>query len=551
MRKRIHLIILLLILFFSFLLRVYRLDQNPPSLNWDEVSHGYNAYSIWKTGRDEWGARFPLIFRAYGDYKLPLYIYLTAPLVGIFGLNAYSVRLISVLSGLGLVAITYFMAKKITRNDLLSLLAAFLTAVSPWSLFVSRAALEANLGAFLFAVGMYFWLDWLEEASRVGKLTLAVLFWGLSLYAYNSARVLVPLFFVISVFLFWRRKISLKKGMISLLFGLIFLIPLLGQFLNRSGQARFELVNLTDQGAVNQIIALRGSSPLPKPVARVLYNRPTFFIFYALRGYLSNLSPKYLFFRGGSHYQFSFPNHELVYLVAAPFLLLGLILALFKGEQKEKVLAAWFLLAFIPSAITRDAPHVLRSILVLPSPMILTVLGLGAIENKIRAGSRFKGKLLISILFLAAAVSFARWWNDYWKIYPQAYSWAWQYGYQEVFSLVKEHYQEYERIFITKRYGEPHEFALFNLAWEPRLYQNDKNRKWDYHADWFWIDGFDKFSFVNDWEIGKVSCQSVGRKAGKCLLITSPENYPAGWQKIKTINFMDGKAAFEILEKSG
>jgi len=31
-------------------------------LNWDEVSHGYNAYSILKTGKDEWGKTFPLIF---------------------------------------------------------------------------------------------------------------------------------------------------------------------------------------------------------------------------------------------------------------------------------------------------------------------------------------------------------------------------------------------------------------------------------------------------------------------------------------------------------
>ncbi|MBU2577901.1 hypothetical protein KKA69_03645, partial [Patescibacteria group bacterium] len=77
MKKNFNKILLVLILFFSFLVRIYSLEKIPPSLNWDEVSHGYNAYSIIKTGKDEWGITLPLIFRAYGDYKLPFYIYLT------------------------------------------------------------------------------------------------------------------------------------------------------------------------------------------------------------------------------------------------------------------------------------------------------------------------------------------------------------------------------------------------------------------------------------------------------------------------------------------
>ena len=78
------------IIALAFMLRFWGLDHNPPSLNWDEVSHGYNAFSILKTGRDEWGAWFPSIFRAFGDYKLPVYIYLTTLPVAIFGLNAFA-----------------------------------------------------------------------------------------------------------------------------------------------------------------------------------------------------------------------------------------------------------------------------------------------------------------------------------------------------------------------------------------------------------------------------------------------------------------------------
>ncbi|PIV02180.1 glycosyl transferase, partial [Candidatus Shapirobacteria bacterium CG03_land_8_20_14_0_80_40_19] len=59
---------LILIILLSLFLRIYCLQEVPPSLNWDEISHGYNAYSILKTGKDEWGKTFPLIFQAYGDF---------------------------------------------------------------------------------------------------------------------------------------------------------------------------------------------------------------------------------------------------------------------------------------------------------------------------------------------------------------------------------------------------------------------------------------------------------------------------------------------------
>ena len=44
----------ILIVLLAFLLRIYRIESVPPALNWDEVSIGYNAYSIMQTGRDEW-----------------------------------------------------------------------------------------------------------------------------------------------------------------------------------------------------------------------------------------------------------------------------------------------------------------------------------------------------------------------------------------------------------------------------------------------------------------------------------------------------------------
>src|SRR3989344_4858708 len=102
-----------LILVIAFFLRIFNVVYDPPSLNWDEVSIGYNAFSVLKTSKDEWGKVFPTIFRAYGDYKLPLYVYLTVPSISLFGLNTFSVRLVSVVAGTISVLFTYLLVKEL------------------------------------------------------------------------------------------------------------------------------------------------------------------------------------------------------------------------------------------------------------------------------------------------------------------------------------------------------------------------------------------------------------------------------------------------------
>src|SRR3989304_8681256 len=90
MSKRIILIGLIILL--AGFLRLYNLASLPPSLEWDEVATGYDAYSILKTGRDQYGNCLPLTFRSLDDYKPPLYTYLTAISIWIWGWNDFAVR---------------------------------------------------------------------------------------------------------------------------------------------------------------------------------------------------------------------------------------------------------------------------------------------------------------------------------------------------------------------------------------------------------------------------------------------------------------------------
>ena len=138
-------------------------------------------------------------------------------------------------------------------------------------------------------------------------------------------------------------------------------------------------------------------------------------------------------------------------------------------------------------------------------------------------------------------------WQNYSGDYTKNYSWAWQYGYKETAQYIKQNGQNYDQIYITKKYGEPHEFLLFYLQYDPTKYRNDPYLVRYSKSDWYWVDKFDKFLFLNDWEvIEKLKSQNA---KGKILLITSPRNYPEGWKLVKTIKFLDNNLAFEILEQ--
>ena len=99
-KNKIPWVLLFAIVVVAFILRIYKVTEDPPSLNWDEVDSAYNAYTIANWGRDEWGKFLPLVFTSFRDDKHPVHIYLTAPIVKLFGLSDFTARLPGVIVGI-------------------------------------------------------------------------------------------------------------------------------------------------------------------------------------------------------------------------------------------------------------------------------------------------------------------------------------------------------------------------------------------------------------------------------------------------------------------
>lgn len=555
--------ILLAILFLGFLLRTILLDKYPPSLNWDEISHGYNAYSILKTGADEWGQYLPLSnFRAYGDYPLPLNLYITIPFVALFGLTEFAIRFPHAILGTLTLLSIYFLMLAITNNKKLSLFASFLAAISPWYLFTSRFVAQSNLSVFFLIGSMALFFN---RSKNKWFLPLSFLSLGLTLFSYHSTRIFSPMLLTATLIVYRSELLNYAKykskifiASISLL--IIFFLPLPFILANPESRARANEVFLINQAATNEIIQLRTQSGLPDNIDRLIYNKLTYFVVKSSKNYIDYYSPQFLFLQGGTQYQFSIPSHGLIYWINLPLFYLGLLVLIKKAFAKNiklpstgyKLLLVWLLLAPIPASITTERFAVLRSSSMLPLPEILTAFGAWEILNYLKK-IRIDKIMVAAVYFIILGILFTGYVNQYFTHYSKTYSWAWQYGYKQVVEYASQNYDKYDAIIFTKKYGEPHEYVLFYNQWDPQSYIDDSNLVRFNQSNWWWVDRFDKYWFINDWQVKQLTTESgqnveCKMQNVKCLLITSPGNAPNDWKKLETINFLHGETAFELYE---
>src|SRR3989344_9298265 len=198
MKKDVFKILFIVIVILGFLLRVIGLNKYPPAVSWDEISHGYNAYSILRTGRDEWGVLFPLSnFRAYGDYPLVLNMYFMIPTIFIMGLNEISIRLPGAILGTLTIVAAHFLVYGLTKSKKISLLTSFLVAFEPWNWFLNRFAAQTNLSIFFLTASAAAFFN--REKNKF-LLPLSALFLGLTLFSYHTTRIISPLILLACIF---------------------------------------------------------------------------------------------------------------------------------------------------------------------------------------------------------------------------------------------------------------------------------------------------------------------------------------------------------------
>ena len=529
--------VLISIIIFASFLRLVALSSVPPSLNWDEVSMGYSAYSIMHTARDEWGDFMPLLFRSFGEWKSPVYIYLIVPFIKVFGLNAWGVRLPAAIAGIITIYLTYLLGRKL-YNEKIALWAAFLLTVSPWHLMLSRPGYEAGVALMLLLLGIYLFLLAIDSRNIKYYLLSAISF-GLGPHTYNSAKLVVPII-VIYLVISLRNKIIFKQLAIFGMILALFAAPLLLSLSSGRAQGRYKQVGITtDAEVTTNFYEYRKTFPAPAIVNRVIFSKYSYFVVKGLQNWVSYFSPTFLVMQGGPRPQHNIPYRGVLYIAEIILIGYGLVsLRKFSGLSRTLPIAL-IVVGFIPAALTKDAFHVLRSILTLPAWQFLAAIGMAYIVEK-KSGL----KNTIYILLVAEIIIFG---FQYYLWYPKAFAKDWQYGYKEAVEYAETHKDEYQNIIFTKWYGEPQLFLAFYGKLDPVEFQKENVKLKRYEELGLpWLDQ------LGVYKIGKYSFTSLDWKGPgdnkNNLYIGKSDDFWVDTTYLKQVKFPDGTTAFNIVE---
>ena len=333
------------------------LPKNPPGFFIDEASIAYNANSIAQQGADEHGQTFPLYFRAFGEYKSPLYIYVLAALFRITGPSVFVARLLSAVLGLSAALLLGLLAARLTGRRVTGLIVFIAAGITPWLFEVSRLVFEVTLFPALLAL----FLLCLHGAAKQEEwswriaATLGALL-GLMVYSYPAGRLLAPLFALGLVFFVTRRR---WRGVVLTWFIFAFtLLPL-------------------------AIFGVRHPGALGERLKIVTYVKPgdsrRHVVAQFIKNYAGDFSPHSWLIAGDPEPRHHLPGMGSLLIGVVVLSVLGflLVLLLRRSEAWWRFVLYGLLVSPIPAALTPDHFHTLRLIAL---PVFLLVLTVPALE---------------------------------------------------------------------------------------------------------------------------------------------------------------------------
>lgn len=361
------------ILVVGALLRFAALSELPAGMNQDEASMGYDAWALANYGVDRNGYTFPVYPVAWGAGHGPFYVYLSMLFIKVFGGSLFVYRLPIALLGIASILILY-LTVKLLRSRSTAYIAAFLLAVSPWHIMLSRWGLDANPTPFLVLLAVYFFVLAYQK-QRMRFYILSAVSFALSLYAYASAYVVVPILMLISVFFAMKqRRLTVRQLLFSGAAFLLAALPL----------ALFWIINTFHLSEVNtpffsipRLTAMRSDSVFLPFDNTFLDN---------VANNLGSLATMLFSYQKTEIYNI-LKGFNIIYIFTFPLMIAGAIRVLkrsfrLEGEGGEFVIGAWFISSFLYALVIHQNINRL-SILFIPI-IYFTAVGFEWLSENIR-----------------------------------------------------------------------------------------------------------------------------------------------------------------------
>lgn len=470
--NKLTIIILFLTIVLGTFLRFYKLGSVPRGLYLDESAIGYNAYSILKTGKDEFGKSFPVMFRSFTTFQSPIYTYLVVSLIPLVGLTPFSTRFPSALFGVLTLPVFYLLIKKLTSEEYgkkLSLISTIFLSISPWHILYSRTAYESNIALFFLLLGS---LLFLYSLKKRWLLLISSISFAISFSAYRAEIIIVPVL-VLLLFLTYFHTIKDKIRsfstpiLVSLILGLILIIPTIMIIRTPGFNARTSALNIFSHS-----LQMPWGYQEEKQIFNRIINSPQILStkeFLSL--YVSYFSPRYIFSLGDSGPRSSYPDFGTFYVWQLPFYLMGLYLLIKEKNAKNLKIFIFSLLLVSPisASLTRDPYMTIRSLpMVIPLIVLISIGLIKFLDMTWPIVNRFKYLILFFVILFSTTRLYLSifYFNDHFR------SSYWDYGWQQVVNSFDDLDSKLPIIVDNSR-GEPYIHLLFFLKYDPSKYQQD------------------------------------------------------------------------------
>lgn len=441
-------IYLFLIIILGAVLRFYTLTSLP--LYGDELTITYDAYSLLHTGKDQTGESWPVTF-AMGAGRPAGFVYATIPFIAILGPNELGVRLLSVLSGIGLIILIFFLGKELFSRNI-GLIASFLVSISIWDLSLSRGGFEAHMALLTAVLAIYFLLRSLKKPSF---LLLSAIFFGLTIHTYPTYKLTLPLI-VITIMFYLGKKIRIWFGdykwysLFSIFIVGIFVLISVTQTLYFGSEGRFSNINFLSQQKLKEEVTQkvnfeRTADAISSNLSPFLHNKWLEYTGIYTNAYLENLSPKFLFVSGDGNPRHNMSGFGAFYYIEALLFILGCFYLIKNSQNKQLVLLiSWILIIPLATALLLT-PHFLRNSFLIVPVLLIVANGLYFVWN-FKNRWAYVLKTMIVLGFLLQFIIFA---DRFYFLSPQIYGDFWSQNAKTASEKAFVDSQNYDVIFLS------------------------------------------------------------------------------------------------------
>jgi len=385
-------IVLFIITLLGIMLRIYKINSLPMEM-YGDIIEGYNFTQEILQGH--WPFYFVL-----GNG--PLFFYFVAVLAKIFGLFFLTMKISSIIVGIGIIISTYFLGKELFDEET-GLLCSFLVSVSKWPIIFSRLGNMPILVPLFTSLIILIALKIIKKPKQVLYWILIAILTALGLYIYPGFFITpftVLLIFVLQGFLFIKK--NLVKIIFSLLIFIVFSLPFLRLFF---GNLQVWTSSTSYMGS--KIFVSEGKLAPDWPI-KIIYNIKKTIVMFYRDGY------------GDVSFRNNPTGQKAIDFISGILLLIGIITIINKEKRKKITLLLIIVFSLmIPSIMVLnaelDVPNMNRTIGSFPFIFLLIALGFKQLRLFIqKTTSRNISIITISIpLVIVTILNYQMYFNNY------------------------------------------------------------------------------------------------------------------------------------------